>query len=171
MHLSLHCIIFGFLVDFLDLVTATSCCESLVSKHAVDFLLQPSLLLLGHVLATVLGSESSFSSGLAGSFLSQLVLRGTGSDVSWKIKPSEVLGPPIDVEVEFESHVRGHGYEIILVVRGVNATNDTIGAQSKTFNLITAFNNVTLREQARHFEQVNHVEDNDGPSVNIKIER
>ena len=171
MHLSLHGIIFRLLVNFLDLITASSCCKSLVGKHAVNLLLQSSLLFLSHVLATILGSEGRFSSGLAGSFLSKLVIRGTWSDICWEIEPCEVLRPSVDIKVEFESHVRRHSYEIILVIGGVYATNDTIGAQSQAFNLITAFNDIALREQAGHFEQVNHVKDDDSPAVDVQIER
>jgi len=123
-----------------------------VSEQRINFLLHPHLLLFSHVGSSVLSSESSFGSSLARSLLSKLICCSSRTKVIGKLEPGEVLGPSVDVERKFESHVRWQSDEVVLIVRGKHTTYDTVGAQSDTLDLITAFDDVVLGQKAGHFQ-------------------
>ena len=99
-----------------------------------------------------------------------LLVRGTWLNASWQLKPGEVVKPPVDIEGEFESHVRRQRHEIILIVRSEDGPYDTLGAQSQALHLIAALDDVVLWEKARHLQQADQVEDDDGPPVDVEIE-
>lgn len=88
-----------------------------------------------------------------------------------KFEPGEVLWPPVDVEGEFEAHVRRQSHEIVFIVRGVDAANDAIGAKSQALDLIATLDDVACRQEFGHLEEADDVKDDDSPPVNIQIER
>ena len=88
-----------------------------------------------------------------------------------KFEPGKVLWPPVDVEGEFEAHIRRQSHEIVFIIRGVYATNDAIGAKSQALDLIAALDDIACRQEFGHLEEANDVKYNDSPSINIQIER
>lgn len=106
LHLSLHSIILSLFVNLFNSSSTPRSCKTLMSQEIVDFLFHSGLLILRHDLVSVLGCEGSFCLRLAGSFLGKLRLCGTRSDISRQLKPSKILWPSVDIELEFESHVR-----------------------------------------------------------------
>lgn len=105
-HLGLHSIVLGLLVDFFDLIAAACSREPLVGKQTVDLVLHAGFLLFCHVRASVLRGQSCLGCGLASSLLCKLSIGGTRSDISRQFEPGEVLGPSVDIERKFESQVR-----------------------------------------------------------------
>ena len=120
--------------------------------------------------ATVLRGQCSFSSRLSCTILSKLSVGRTWSEIRWKLKPGKVLWPSVDIEGEFESHVRRQSHEVVLVVRCEDTAHHAVGAQSQALDLITAFDNVGLWKKARHLEQILQIEHNDSPSIDIQVE-
>ena len=92
-------------------------------------------------------------------------------NVSWQLKPSEILRPSVDVELKFESHIGRQSHKIVLIVRSVNSTDDRVRTHRKRLNLVSALNDEAVGEQAGHFEEVDDVEDDYGPSVHVQVER
>lgn len=107
---------------------------------------------------------------MAGSFFSQLSFRRSWSNVSWKLKPSEILRPSVDIERKFESHVGWQSHVIVFIIGGKDAPNETVGAQSYALDLITALNYVVLGEKAGHFQETYYIKHNNSPSVDVQVE-
>ena len=145
-HLSLHSIILGLLVDFFDLIAAACSREPRVGKQTVDLLFHACFLLFCHVCASVLRGQSCLGSGLASSLLCKLSIGGTWSDISRQFEPGKILGPSVDIERKFESQVRRQSHEVILIIGGEDTSDDAVGAQCQTLDLITAFDDVVLWE-------------------------
>lgn len=76
-----------------------------MGKKSVDLHLHGILLLFIHMSASVLSSKSSFGCRLTSTLLCKLLLGCTGTKVTGKLKPREVLGPAINIKAEFEPHV------------------------------------------------------------------
>ena len=170
-HLGLHSIILGLLVDFLDLVAAACSREPLVGKQTVDLVFHACFLLFCHVRASVLCGQSCLGRGLTSPLLCKLSIGGTRSDISRQFEPREILGPPVDIERKFESQVGRQRHEVILIIGGEDTSDYAVGAQCETLDLITAFDDVVLWEEAGHLKKADQIEYNYSPSVDVQIER
>ena len=105
LQLGLHGIILGLLIDLLDLVAAPSCGQPLMCQQSIDLLLHSILLFFREVSTSILGGKSGLRGGLPCSLLCKLPLTCAWPNVSWQFKPGEILGPSVDVELKFESHI------------------------------------------------------------------
>ena len=71
-----------------------------------------------------------------------------GSISTCKVDPVEVSRPFTDVKGKFEFHIGRECDKIVLIIRSVDAANDTVGAQSHSFDLVAAFDHVVLGQEA-----------------------
>jgi len=67
--------------------------------------------------------------------------------------PVEELRPPLEVEAEFEFHVHGQVVELVLVVGRVDASQQTVRAQSHALQLVAAFDFVVWSENLALLEE------------------
>ena len=169
--LSLHSIIFGLLVHFLDSVVISLSLNLLVLHQSINLLLHLVSSLRPQHSVFALGLQCGLGTQLLGSLFGQLLIGGSLIDLAWKFEPGEILGPPIDVERKFESHIGWQSDKVILVVRGVDATHHAVCTQRQTSDLVAILDDVALGHQSGHLEYVDDVKYDNCPSVHIHIQR
>jgi hypothetical protein len=143
-HLCLHCIVPGLLVDFMMILIA-SIMLFLMGQEIINLHLHALKLVARHVLSIDVSFQSSLGAGLFNAIFSKSFLCLVVIPVLWKLKPRKELGPSLDLELEFKPHVRGQSYKIIQVVRSKDSSDLAVSAKRQALYLVASLNEVACR--------------------------